>query len=213
MALTLPPQATELARWLGNSKTQADLGEKALNAFAALDWGRLDLKHPPPRIGASRNRQRAIRHVQERLRDAAPLLREVMCIGLQMALGGPVRSSVFIALRARGFSVAGISVCEDCHLVFESPRQAIRCQRCCHRPPRHKLYATCEGGWHRSARLQESAYANSEGPPSFREVLFEAVCTACGAEFQATRAEKHLCGSCGSGAGRKRRHDRSRRAA
>lgn len=213
----------DLARWLHGIKAvfspsmTSDLGlraeresywhdaERAQALLADFDWARWDLQNPVGRRAAARLRRTATR----RRRALAAELRVLMAEGLEGMVGQEVpNSAVYTALVARHIEIPGLRVCECCHLVFKARRQspASRCPACRRSPPRYKLFAVVDGGWHLSARLGPPWYHVVGGKPGRpRGAEYIGLCTECGGEFVAASARQHLCRNCGGSSGRVRR--------
>ena len=180
--------------------------------LARYDWARRDAAYPPIPTGASPRTEERLRRSYQGTwavtrRHGGRLLGKVLRAGLERRIGDGVdQPAVYVSLIARGARLPDLAACESCLVVFERQRGATRCSACRRNPPRYKLYALVDGGWHRSARLGPAWHHFADGKPGEpRGVYYEGVCTACGGAFSSTDARQHLCRNCGQAAGRVRR--------
>lgn len=200
-----PPSMTSDPELRAERESYRRDADRALALLADFDWARWDLQNPVGTRAAARLRRTATKRRKVLTAD----LRAVMAEGLEGMVDQEVpNSAVYTALVARHVEVPGLRVCECCHLVFETRRQgpASRCPACRRSPPRYKLYAVADGGWHLSARLGPPWHHRAGGVPGRpRGAEYVGLCRECGGEFVARSAKQQLCRNCGGPSGRVRR--------
>lgn len=199
------PSMTSDSRLRAERESYSSDADRARTLLAAFDWARWDLQNPVGTRAASRLRRTGT----ARRKVLAGELRALMAEGLEGMVGREVPNSVvYAALLARRIEVPCLRVCECCHVVFRTRRQgpASRCSACRRSPPRYKVYAVVDGGWHLAARLGPPWYRVAGGRPGRpRGAEYVGLCTECGGEFLSTSARQRLCRNCGGPSGRVRR--------
>jgi hypothetical protein len=213
------PSEQALARWLfgllaispgylDRHPLRARKVARVFESFIELDRLHRHSRRAARAAGAPTAEQRiaAMRHRKRLAADSRShsyRLRAAMGYGLERRVGQLLEGDedVWLAFAARGFKVPGLRVCEQCSIVFPAPR-AERCPPCRRSPVVPNLSPVEDGGWHLDFRVGDRWSSGA----FVRTITYTSICRGCRRRFDTPHPSRQLCGHCGSGSGRVRRH-------